>query len=158
MKQVFLFGAQDKYAEDQRMQITVAFNHFGKGLVQRMPRCRWGFFHIVNNDYTHWNMYAIGGSSNPIIISQGNRFIAPPNNPYAKEVTKRVTVSDNEWKQWTWRSEYDLFMNGAFFIESGSPLKVNSYSNRMIEALPGEYAGQLTRHSGPRRCLIGEEC
>jgi pectate lyase len=76
---VMLFGASDSYPQDQVMQITVAFNHFGRGLVQRMPRCRWGFFHVVNNDYTHWLMYAIGGSNAPTIISQGNRYIAPPN-------------------------------------------------------------------------------
>lgn len=71
-----LFGASDLYSGDSIMQITVAFNHFGKGLIQRMPRVRWGFVHVVNNDYTHWLMYAIGGSHNPTIISQGNRFIA----------------------------------------------------------------------------------
>jgi pectate lyase len=53
--------------------------------VQRMPRCRWGFVHVVNNDYTHWLMYAIGGSQHPTIISEGNRFIAPPDLA-AKEV------------------------------------------------------------------------
>uniref|UniRef100_A0A7N0REL8 Pectate lyase n=1 Tax=Kalanchoe fedtschenkoi TaxID=63787 RepID=A0A7N0REL8_KALFE len=62
---VLLFGATDAYPEDERMQITVAFNHFGEGLVQRMPRCRRGFFHVLNNDYTQWRMYAIGGSKNP---------------------------------------------------------------------------------------------
>lgn len=80
-----LFGASDGYSGDKVLQVTVAFNHFGKGLIQRMPRCRWGFFHIVNNDYTQWVMYAIGGSQQPTILSQGNRFIAP-NNPNAKEV------------------------------------------------------------------------
>ena len=80
-----LFGAQNNFVKDNKMQVTVAFNHFGKGLIQRMPRCRFGFFHIVNNDYTHWMMYAIGGSQNPTIVSQGNRFIAPDNLD-AKEV------------------------------------------------------------------------
>lgn len=83
--QVMLFGASDSYERDALMQITVAFNHFGKRLIQRMPRCRWGFVHVVNNDYTHWEMYAIGGSKHPTIISEGNRFIAPDNN-FAKEV------------------------------------------------------------------------
>lgn len=83
--QVMLFGASDGYSGDQLSQITLAFNHFGQGLVQRMPRCRWGFFHVVNNDYTQWIMYAIGGSQHPTILSQGNRFIAPQ-NPNAKEV------------------------------------------------------------------------
>lgn len=39
-------------------------------------RCRHGFFHVVNNDYTQWEMYAIGGSASPTIFSQGNRFLA----------------------------------------------------------------------------------
>ncbi|MBA0733652.1 hypothetical protein Gogos_017639, partial [Gossypium gossypioides] len=56
---VMLLGASDNYSKDQFMQVTLAFNHFGKELLQRMPRCRWGFFHVVNNDYTHWKMYAI---------------------------------------------------------------------------------------------------
>ena len=50
-------------------------------------RCRHGYFHVVNNDYTHWGMYAIGGSAAPTINSQGNRFLAP-NNKVFKEVTK----------------------------------------------------------------------
>lgn len=48
-------------------------------------RCRHGYFHVVNNDYSHWEMYAIGGSAAPTINSQGNRFLAP-NDGYCKEV------------------------------------------------------------------------
>lgn len=105
-----LLGHSDSYTRDKVMQVTVAYNHFGEGLVQRMPRyitiqftkfgpklnvineniacvcrCRHGYFHVVNNDYTHWEMYAIGGSANPTINSQGNRYLAPA-NPNAKEV------------------------------------------------------------------------
>jgi hypothetical protein len=40
---------------------------------------------VVNNDYTHWEMYAIGGSAAPTINSQGNRYNAP-GNTFAKEV------------------------------------------------------------------------
>lgn len=83
--QVMLFGGSDKSVQDRIMQVTVAFNRFGKGLIQRMPRARHGFFHVVNNDYNRWQMYAIGGSANPTIISQGNRFKAPE-NPFAKGV------------------------------------------------------------------------
>jgi len=85
-----LFGAHDSSTIDELMQITLAFNHFGKRLIQRMPRCRLGFIHVVNNDYTHWEMYAIGGSKHPTIISEGNRFIAP-HNIFAKEVTNTNT-------------------------------------------------------------------
>lgn len=38
MVQVMLMGAHDDFPDDAKMQVTVAFNHFGKGLVQRMPR------------------------------------------------------------------------------------------------------------------------
>ncbi|GLJ17504.1 hypothetical protein SUGI_0304470 [Cryptomeria japonica] len=36
---VMLLGHSDAYTEDVKMQVTVTFNHFGKGLVQRMLRC-----------------------------------------------------------------------------------------------------------------------
>ncbi|KAJ0507666.1 putative pectate lyase [Helianthus annuus] len=87
------------------MQVTVAYNHFGEGLVQRMPRCRHGYFHVVNNDYTHWEMYAIGCNANPTINSQGNRYLAL-DDPNAKQVTKRVTSPWNS-EDWKWRSEGD---------------------------------------------------
>ena len=35
---VMLLGHSDTYTRDKNMQITIAFNHFGEGLVQRMPR------------------------------------------------------------------------------------------------------------------------
>lgn len=96
--QVMLLGATDAFPQDSIMQVTVAFNRFGKGLIQRMPRCRWGFFHVVNNDYSHWQMYAIGGSANPTIISQGNRFKAA-NNPNTKQVnvTIHITLLENSY-------------------------------------------------------------
>lgn len=36
--QVMLFGHDDNNVEDKDIKVTVAFNHFGPGLVQRMPR------------------------------------------------------------------------------------------------------------------------
>jgi pectate lyase len=155
---VMLFGASDAFSGDAIMQVTVAFNHFGRGLVQRMPRCRWGFFHVVNNDYTHWLMYAIGGSQNPTIISQGNRFIAPPNDA-AKEVTKRDNAPESTWKSWTWRSEGDLMMNGAFFVQSGNPSKDRQFDRSdVIKSKPGTFVPRLTRFSGSLKCKVGRPC
>ncbi|PWZ08174.1 putative pectate lyase 15 [Zea mays] len=31
-------NAGDSYVEDKAMQVTIAFNHFCEGLIQRMPR------------------------------------------------------------------------------------------------------------------------
>ncbi|KAK3026628.1 hypothetical protein RJ639_040655 [Escallonia herrerae] len=158
---VMLLGASDGYDADKIMQATVAFNRFGKGLVQRMPRCRWGFFHIVNNDYNRWEMYAIGGSSQPVIISQGNRFKAS-NNPHTKEVTKREIAPWSVTKNWQWRSEGDLFKNGAFFVESGPPLKHTPVPEKnrksMIKFKPGSFVGRLTRYAGQIKCNAGRPC
>ena len=35
---VMLLGHDDDYDGDQNMQVTIAFNHFGEGLIQTMPR------------------------------------------------------------------------------------------------------------------------
>ena len=35
---VMLLGHSDSYTQDKNMQVTIAFNHFGEGLIQRMPR------------------------------------------------------------------------------------------------------------------------
>ncbi|XP_022751910.1 pectate lyase-like [Durio zibethinus] len=156
---VILLGASDTYARDKLMQVTVAFNHFGKELIQRMPRCRWGFFHVVNNDYTHWKMYAIGGSMHPTIISQGNRFIAP-DDPKAKEITNRNYAPESEWSKWVWRSEGDLFMNGAFFRTSGPPAppRLNFNKLQMIKAKPASFVRRLTRFAGALNCKKGFKC
>ncbi|XP_034586726.1 pectate lyase [Setaria viridis] len=113
-----LLGHSDDFTDDKDMKVTVAFNRFGPGLVQRMPRCRFGLFHVINNDYISWQIYAIGGSASPTILSHGNRFLAGE----AKEVTKRDgRTAESEWSTWTWISEGDMLLNGAFFRSSGSP-------------------------------------
>lgn len=33
-----LLGHSDTYTRDKVMQVTIAYNHFGEGLIQRMPR------------------------------------------------------------------------------------------------------------------------
>jgi pectate lyase len=39
-------------------------------------RCQLGLFHVINNDYINWQIYGIGGSGAPTILSHGNRFLA----------------------------------------------------------------------------------
>ncbi|CAA0833088.1 Pectate lyase family protein [Striga hermonthica] len=156
---VMLLGAHDTDAKDAIMQVTIAFNRFGIGCIQRMPRVRWGFAHVVNNDYSHWKLYAIGGSAHPTIISQGNRFKA--DDFQYKEVTKRDYATPEEWKKWQWRSEGDLFTNGAFFTESGAPLehKKSPLTHRnLIKFKPGSYVGRLTRSAGAIKCSVNGFC
>ncbi|KZV40282.1 putative pectate lyase 12-like, partial [Dorcoceras hygrometricum] len=145
--EVMLLGHSDDYFPDSRMQVTIAFNHFGNNLVQRMPRCRRGYIHVVNNDFTRWEMYAIGGSGNPTINSQGNRYIASSDSD-AKEVTKRVDTPEDEWRDWNWRSEGDIMVNGAFFVASGQGVEVKYEKAYSIEPRSAEEIDLLTLNAG----------
>ncbi|KQJ96954.1 probable pectate lyase 5 [Brachypodium distachyon] len=145
--EVMLLGHSDDYLPDSGMQVTIAFNHFGVQLVQRMPRCRRGYFHIVNNDYTAWEMYAIGGSASPTINSQGNRYIAPA-NPNAKEVTKRVDTAEGQWNGWNWRTEGDMMVNGAFFVPSGEGMEDIYQKASSIDPKSSALVDQLTIGAG----------
>ncbi|KAK8673470.1 hypothetical protein V6N13_111804 [Hibiscus sabdariffa] len=154
---VMLLGHNDEYTQDKDMQVTVAFNHFGEGLVQRMPRCRHGYFHVVNNDYTHWEMYAIGGSANPTINSQGNRFLAPDDST-KKEVTKHEDAPESEWRSWNWRSEGDLMVNGAFFRQTGVGASSTYARASSLSARPSSLVGPMTATAGALNCRIGSHC
>lgn len=145
--EVMLLGHSDSYVPDSGMQVTIAFNHFGEQLVQRMPRCRRGYIHVVNNDFTRWEMYAIGGSGSPTINSQGNRYTAPSNRN-AKEVTKRVDTDEKKWRDWNWRSEGDILVNGAFFIASGETVEVLYEKAYSVEPKSAALIDQLTVNAG----------
>ncbi|PON91269.1 Pectate lyase [Trema orientale] len=71
---------------------------------------RFGYAHMANNRYDEWQVYAVRGSANPTIFSEGNYFMASTTNPYAKQVTKRE--SQSSWQNWKWRSSKDVFKNG----------------------------------------------
>ncbi|KVH96125.1 pectate lyase 4-like [Cynara cardunculus var. scolymus] len=156
---VMLLGADDSHSEDQVMKVTVAYNKFSTGCTQRMPRCRWGFFQVVNNDYDKWGMYAIGGTSKPTILSQGNRYVAP-DDPNKKLVTMRQPdIPEAEWKSWNWRSTGDLFENGAVFIDSGAdPQLTPEQQAGMIAPEPAASVPTLTKDAGFLTCSPGAPC
>nr|GEV62811.1 probable pectate lyase 5 [Tanacetum cinerariifolium] len=145
--EVMLMGHDDAYMADKGMQVTFAFNHFGRGLIQRMPRCRHGYFHVMNNDFTEWKMYAIGGSADPTINSQGNRYIAPPNAD-SKEVTKRVDTGEENWAGWNWRTDGDIMVNGAFFVPSGDGMSAIYAKAASYEPKSASLVTQLTMYAG----------
>lgn len=156
--EVMLMGHSDDFLPDKSMQVTIAFNYFGEGLVQRMPRCRHGYFHIVNNVYTGWKMYAIGGSANPTINSQGNVFVASDSN-FTKEVTKRDSqLGYSEWKKWNWRSEGDLLLNGAFFRASGQDTPSSYTKASSMVARPASLLTTIIPSSGVLSCQKGRQC
>ncbi|XP_058771168.1 probable pectate lyase 12 [Vicia villosa] len=145
--EVMLLGHSDHYKPDSAMQVTIAFNHFGEQLVQRMPRCRLGYIHVVNNDFTRWEMYAIGGSGGPTIYSQGNRYTAPEDVD-AKQVTKRLDSGEGEWTTWNWKSEGDFMVNGAFFVDSGSESEGNFQKAYSVDPKTVDRISALTMSAG----------
>ncbi|KAM3751867.1 hypothetical protein ACB098_04G144000 [Castanea mollissima] len=167
---VILLGHNDANTVDKSMQVTVAFNHFGEGLTQRIPRIRHGYVHVVNNDYTKWKMYAIGGSAAPSILSQGNRFQAL-DDVKSKEVTKYEDAPKSEWQKWNWKSEGDEFLNGAFFTSSSrainssnatfftsSSRSSSSSSASDISAKAITLVPKLTANAGALKCKKGSAC
>ncbi len=110
---------------------------------------------MVNNYYSQWEMYAVGGSENPTINSEGN-YYAAPNNPFFKQVTKRISDGgpsqlDKNSMSWNWRSVGDIFDNGAYFVNSGAPVsdgalyaKATSFSAR-----PATMVSVMTNDAGP---------
>ncbi|KAK6133284.1 hypothetical protein DH2020_032947 [Rehmannia glutinosa] len=153
---VMLFGHDDNNLVDKNIKVTVVFNHFGPGLVQRMPRVRLGYAHVANNRYDQWEMYAIGGSANPTIFSEGNYFMAP-NTPDIKQVTKREVKSG--WKNWKWRSSRDKFFNGAYFIPSGYGSCAPGYTKaQSFPVADGSMVPALTSDAGPLSCIAYKAC
>ncbi|MCO5577686.1 hypothetical protein L7F22_031518 [Adiantum nelumboides] len=106
-----LLGASDADSEDRSLRVTVYRNWF-RDSMQRMPHCRWGVCHVVNNLYTNWGYYAIGGRANARIRSESNVFMASR----AKEVTpwfesKPATFDMSARIE----SKNDLLLNGTTF-------------------------------------------
>nr|KJB33634.1 hypothetical protein B456_006G037300 [Gossypium raimondii] len=97
--------------------------------------------------------------THPTISIKGNRFIAP-NDPFAKDITHRIYVPESKWNNWVWRSEGDLFMNGAFFRTSGpsSSSQFTFNKKNMIEAKPGTFVGRLTHFAGALNWKKSMDC
>ncbi|XP_010499566.1 PREDICTED: probable pectate lyase 4 [Camelina sativa] len=153
---VMLLGHDDKFMGDKIMRVTIAFNYFGPGLIERMPRVRRGYAHVANNRYEKWQMYAIGGSADPIIYSEGNYFVAPDKRS-SKQVTKRMTTAADS-KKWKWSTTKDVFMNGAFFVPSGGAVKPLYKGGEAFPVAHGSLVPSLTSSAGPLRCYAGRIC
>lgn len=64
------------------------------------------------------------------------------------QVTKRVDTAESHWRDWNWRSEGDVMVNGAFFVASGAGVEVKYERAFSVEPKSAELIEQLTWHSG----------
>lgn len=111
-------------------------------------RIRHGYAHIANNFYQGWGAYAIGGSMNPTIRSEGNLFVAGKE----KEVTWTQGTRETT-KSWNWRSVKDMFVNGAHFRQRGKGTANPYYTQQQrFQVQSAGAVGSLTRSAGALCC------
>ncbi|XP_074566485.1 putative pectate lyase 2 [Curcuma longa] len=150
---VMLLGHNDDFVQDKTMQVTVAFNRFGPNCNQRMPRIRYGYAHLANNLYDGWLEYAVGGSTHPIILSQGNLYVATPGG--TKKATLRMDAGGVRAMSasWKWRSVNDAFVNGAFFRQTGTgPVRPPYGRKQRFRVARAKAVRALTRDAGALGC------
>ncbi|XP_027171809.1 probable pectate lyase 8 [Coffea eugenioides] len=86
-----------------------------------------------------------------------NRYLVPL-NPFAKKVTKRVETAEYQWKNWNWRSEGDLILNGAYFTPSGAGASTSYTSASSLGAKSSSMVASMTSGAGVLNCCRGRTC
>ena len=74
------------------------------------------------------------------------------------QVTKRDYAGEWQWKHWNWRSEGDLFLNGAFFTRSGSGRGASYARASSLAAKSSSLVGVITSNAGALNCRGGRRC
>ncbi|KAL0332035.1 UNVERIFIED_CONTAM: putative pectate lyase P59 [Sesamum calycinum] len=146
------FGASDSHTQDVKMQVTVAFNHFGKRMVQRMPRARYGYIHVVNNDYTHWNMYMqFGAAKTPSLLAKAIDTLLLQLILMPRRIG--MEVLDLEI-----RGRY--IPRGAFFVQSGDPTYTSKHPEKydLIQGASAQNVAEITKFAGALGCKVGVPC
>ncbi|KAI3948084.1 hypothetical protein MKX01_014683 [Papaver californicum] len=107
-----LLGASDQDTVDQILRVTVYRNWF-ESSNQRMPHCRWGYCHVVNNYYRDWNYYAIRGRVHAKIFSELNVFepgkrleVTPWHDLFTSDLTPTIESSQDLYSP---ESEYPSY-------------------------------------------------
>ncbi|CAK9165882.1 unnamed protein product [Ilex paraguariensis] len=74
------------------------------------------------------------------------------------QVTKRITPDTGTWKNWNWRSEGDLMLNGAYFTPSGRGAGASYARASSLGAKSSSMVGSITSSAGVLSCRRGSRC
>lgn len=75
------------------------------------------------------------------------------------QVTKRESLLGyEEWKDWNWRSDGDLMLNGAYFTASGEEAPASYSKASSMVARPASLLTYITASAGVLNCQIGYAC
>ena len=59
-----------------------------------------------------------------------------------------METGEEEWREWNWRSEGDIMVNGAYFVASGAGVEVKYEKAYSVEPKSASFIEQLTMNAG----------
>ncbi|MFM2420867.1 MAG: hypothetical protein RL385_5590 [Pseudomonadota bacterium] len=103
-----LVGHSDNNEKEDRDRLKVTFhhNHWAQGVIERMPRVRFGQVHVLNNYFAApGNNYCVRAGRGAQLLVEANHFdgVASPHqfNSDADKATANISVRDNLYTQTT---------------------------------------------------------
>ena len=73
-------------------------------------------------------------------------------------MTKHEDAPESEWKNWNWRSEGDLMLNGAYFRASGAGASASYARASSLGARPSTLVSSITASAGSLNCKKSSRC
>ncbi|KAF2572024.1 hypothetical protein F2Q70_00000202 [Brassica cretica] len=73
-------------------------------------------------------------------------------------VTKHEDAPESQWRDWNWRSEGDMLLNGAYFRQSGAGAPSTYARASSLSARPSSLVGSITTTAGALSCRRGGHC
>mgnify|MGYP000105409914 FL=1 len=70
----------------------------------------------------------------------------------------RMDTPESKWTAWDWRSEGDLFLNGAYFVPSGGGALSNYEKSATLGPKPSALVGTMTANAGALKCVANNAC
>lgn len=74
------------------------------------------------------------------------------------QVTKHEDAPESEWRNWNWRSEGDLMLNGAYFRQTGAGASSSYARASSLNARPSSLVGSITMRAGALNCRRNSRC
>ena len=73
-------------------------------------------------------------------------------------MTQREDTTESEWKNWNWRSEGNIYLNGAFFTPSGKESSSSYARASSLSARPSSFVGSITKSAGVLKINKNSHC
>ena len=98
-----LVGSSDSNTSDEdKLNITFAYNLWGKKCNQRMPMARFGTIHLLNNYYNcPGASLCVNPRKNSEFLIQGNYFEEGVMRPFSQSSSKAYTFDGNYYASWS---------------------------------------------------------